>query len=69
MSDKDADYQAILDAAAIAYAEAIRKAKTPADHMAAAQAIGDNAMIYPTDQGLVVAAGLSIFVKGLSHES
>lgn len=55
----------VLEAAAEIYAEAIRQAATPADHLSAAQAVGDNTAIYPTDQGLVLAAGLSIYVKGL----
>jgi hypothetical protein len=54
-----------LEAASVAYAEAIHAATTPAHHLLAAQAIGDNAAIHPTDQGLVVAAGLSIYVQSL----
>jgi hypothetical protein len=57
----------VLARAAEEYAEAIRMASAPADHLAAAQAIGDNTAIHPTDQGLVLAAGLSIYVKRLGE--
>lgn len=56
------EYQKALEDAAVAYAEAIRTARTPADHLAAAQAIGNNLDIYPEDQGLVLSAGLSLWL-------
>jgi hypothetical protein len=58
----DPEYQQTLEDAAVAYAEAIQAAETPADHMAAAQAIGNNIAIYPTEQGLVLATGLSLWL-------
>lgn len=58
-------YEQVLDEAVEAYANAVRNAKTPADHRKAAQAIGDNIDIDPSDQGLVMAAGLSMVVKSL----
>jgi len=59
----DRPYKQVLEDAAAAYAQAVRQAKTPSDHIAAAQTIGDNFDIWPEHQGLVLAAGLSMVVK------